>query len=80
MMRVLVRRKRQANGSLTTRRVPWASRNLRASLCFLENLMVSGLDKGNRVRYDERVEAVSLSGKPDDLKAKSSERESNDSR
>ena len=49
-------------------------------MCFLENLMVSGLDKGNRVRYDGRVEAVSLSGKPDDLKAKSSERESNDSR
>lgn len=75
-----MRRKRQANGSLITRRVPWASRNLRASLCFLENLMVSGLDKGNGVRYDEGVEAVSLSGKPDDLKAKSSERESNDSR
>ena len=49
-------------------------------MCFLENLMVSGLDKGNRVRYDEGVEAVSLSGKPSDLKAKSSERESNDSR
>ena len=75
-----MRRKRQANGSLTTRRVPWASRNPRAWLRFRETPVVSGLDKANGVRYDEGVEAVSLSGKPSDLKAKSSERESNDSR